>query len=108
SSSQRPPYEIPRALHLQIETWTVENGGLTPTHKLKYVIYAIAQVICDTGHANATSRRHYLRTKYTAIVQALYDRTSDIPTPLRGTSSQQLLEALKKVQAALLPSFRAP
>ena len=35
ASSHFPHYAVPRAVHLTLDTWTVENAFMTPTLKLK-------------------------------------------------------------------------
>ena len=51
-----PRYAVPRAIHLTTEPWTIENGLMTPTLKLK---------------------RNQLMTRYAAEIERLYGRDAE-------------------------------
>ena len=47
-----PNYGVPRQVHCTLDAWTIDNGLLTPTLKMK---------------------RNLIRQRYTAEINALYD-----------------------------------
>lgn len=52
STAGFPNYGVPRQVHCTLDAWTIDNGLLTPTLKMK---------------------RNLIRQRYTAEINALYD-----------------------------------
>lgn len=69
--SQLLKWEIPKSVHLVHEAWTMENDGLTPTHKI---------------------RRHFLAKKYAKEIEAMYAKMKSEDFVFQ----QALEEALEK------------